>query len=102
MPSRPRLAAAVSQKIEDLLRINLSVPEVCEALNHKVSQKHVYRLARRLENFGTIKPASFCQQGRPRTITPEAQEGIIERGFLCRRSKRWLILPAITLDGYLA
>jgi transposase len=86
MPPRPKLAAAVSQKIEDLLRTNLSVPEVYEALNHKVSQKHVYRLARRLENFGTIRPAPLCQQGRPRTITPEAQEGIVE--FLLEYDKQ--------------
>jgi transposase len=86
MPPRPKLAAAVSQKIEDLLRSNLSVAEVCEALNKKVSQKHVYRLARRLESFGTVKPASLCKLGRPRTITPEAQEGIVD--FLLEYDKQ--------------
>jgi siroheme synthase (precorrin-2 oxidase/ferrochelatase) len=48
MPSRPKLAAAIRQKIEDLLRMNLDVNEVRKALNNKVSERQIQRLARRL------------------------------------------------------
>ena len=57
MLSRPKLAAAVTQRIEDLLRAGLDVIKVRNALNNKVSINHVYRLARRLKSFGTITPA---------------------------------------------
>jgi hypothetical protein len=53
MSSRPKLAAAVRQKIEDLLRMNL---EVRKALNNKVSERQIQRLAGRLQNFGAVGP----------------------------------------------
>lgn len=86
MPSRPKLAVAVRQKIEDLLRTNLDVNEVRKALNNKVSERQIQRLARRLQNFGTVSPTPLCKQGRPRAITPEAQEGIVE--FLLEYDKQ--------------
>jgi len=86
MPSRPKLAAAIRQKIEDLLRMNLDVNEVRKALNNKVSERQIQRLARRLQNFGTVSPAPLSKQGRPRAITPEAQEGIVE--FLLEYDKQ--------------
>lgn len=78
MPSRRKLAVAVTQKIEDYLRAGLDVQEVRTALNNKVSVRHVQRLTRRLKDFGTVSPEPLCRQGRPRVITPEAQEGIVE------------------------
>ena len=86
MPSRRKLAVAVTQKIEDYLRTGLDVQEVRTALNNKVSVRHVQRLARRLKDFGTASPEPLCRQGRPRAITPEAQEGIVE--FLLEYDKQ--------------
>jgi transposase len=86
MPSRRKLAVAVTQKIEALLRTNLDVNEVRLALNKKVSVRHVQRLARRLEDFGTVTPEPLYKQGRARAITAEAQEGIVE--FLIEYDKQ--------------
>lgn len=78
MPSRPNLAASVTQRIEDLQRTNLPTKGVRKALDNKVSIRQINRLARKLEDFGTATPASICKTGRPRAITAEAQEGIVE------------------------
>jgi transposase len=48
--------------------------------------RHVQRLARRLKDFGTVAPEPLYKQGRPRAITAEAQEGIME--FLIEYNKQ--------------
>jgi transposase len=89
MPSRPKLAASVTQRIEDLLRTNLPSKDIRKALDNKVSIRQINRLTRRLEDFGTVTPASICKTGRPRAITTEAQEDIVE--FLIEYDKQAII-----------
>jgi hypothetical protein len=72
MPSRPKLAASVTQRIEDLLRANLPIKDVRKALDNKVSIRQINKLARRLEDFGTVTPASIYKTGRSRAIIAEA------------------------------
>jgi transposase len=86
MPVNHRLAADVVQRIEDLLRTGLDVGEVYATLQQKVSKAKLYKMARRLRDFGTVTPAPICKQDRPRSITPEAQEGIVE--FLIEHDKQ--------------
>jgi hypothetical protein len=62
--------------------MNLDVNEVRKALNNKVSERQIQRLASRLQNFGTVSPAPLYMQGRPRAITPEAQEGYDKQATL--------------------
>jgi hypothetical protein len=54
---RHKLAPAVTQMIEDLLRTKLEPIDVRIVLNNKVPLRHIHKLARRLEDFGTISPA---------------------------------------------
>jgi transposase len=86
MTPRLKLAAHVKQRIENLLLADLPTKDVRKALDNKVSLRHITRLARRLEDFGTVAPAPICKAGRTRAITPEAQEGIVE--FLIEYDKQ--------------
>jgi hypothetical protein len=85
MPRNYKLAEDVKMRIQDLLLTGMSVPDVRKAINDKVSRTQLYNMARNLEEFETVSPASICKTRRPRSITPEAQEGIVE--FLYNRAE---------------
>ena len=86
MPVHYKLAADVAQRIEDLFRSGLGVNEIFDTLQSKVSKRQLQRMNRRLQDFDTVAPAPICKQGRPRSITPEAQDGIVE--FLIEYDKQ--------------
>jgi transposase len=78
MPRVEPLSAEPRQKIEDFLLAGMNVKEIAQALKYRVSERHSYKMKQRLEGFGSVKAPCMSKRGRPRTLTPEMQEAVVE------------------------
>jgi transposase len=83
MPSK--LTQAARDDITLQLQSGTDVDVIANA--YRVSQRQVYKMKKNLEIFGSVAPdpAQFQVQGRPRKVTPEAREAVLD--FLLENGK---------------
>jgi transposase len=83
MPSK--LTQAARDDIELQLEAGTRVDVI--AHGYRISERQVYRMRKNLEIFGCVapNPAEMQVHGRPRLITPEAREGVLD--FLLENGK---------------
>jgi transposase len=76
MPSK--LTQAAREDIELQLQYGTRVDVIATAFRISISQ--VYKMRENIRMFGCVAPdpAQFQVQGRPRLVTPEAREGVLE------------------------
>jgi transposase len=73
---RPKYAQSVRETVESCLRAGVDVQQIAEEVH--VSHQWVYFLRQNLDAFDTVSPPPLSVQGRPRKITKEAEEGILD------------------------
>jgi transposase len=73
---RPKYAESVRQTVEACLRAGVEVNQIAQEVY--VSHQWVSFLRQNLDAFDTVSPATLSVQGRPRKITREAEEGILD------------------------
>jgi transposase len=83
MPSK------LTQAVRDDIQLQLQAstrPDVI-ATAYRISERQVYKMQQNLKTFGCVAPdpAQFQIQGRPRLVTPEAREGVLD--FLLENGK---------------
>ena len=83
MPSK--LTQAARDDIQLQLEAGTLVDIIANA--YRISERQVYKMRENLHLFGTVAPdpAQFQVQGRPRLVTPEAREGVLD--FLLENGK---------------
>ena len=76
MPSK--LTQAAREDIQLQLQYGTRVDVIANAF--RISQSQVYKMRENLQVFGCVAPdpAQFQVQGRPRLVTPEAREGVLD------------------------
>ena len=83
MPSK--LTQAARDDIELQLKAGTRVDVIANSF--RISQSQVYKMRENIRHFGSVapNPAEFQVQGRPRLITPEAREAVLD--FLLENGK---------------
>jgi transposase len=83
MPSK--LTEAARDDIELQLQSGTRPDVIASA--YRISERQVYKMRENLHIFGCVAPdpAQFQVQGRPRLVTPEAREGVLD--FLLENGK---------------
>lgn len=83
MPSK--LTKAARDDIQLQLQSGTRVDIIAHA--YRISEAQVYKMRSNLNTFGDVAPdpAQFQVQGRPRLITPDAREGVLD--FLLENGK---------------
>ena len=74
--SHPKYSESVRQTVESCLRAGVGVNEIAEQV--RVSHSFVSLLRQNLDTFDIVSPPPLSVQGRPRKITREAEEGILD------------------------
>src|SRR5579859_1261760 len=124
MPSR------IPQAKRDSIKVKIALNETVKTIskNINVSSSAIYNYKKNLRQFNALKPPKVLPQGRPRKITPEigkseqmvfvdesaANKRTADRkwgwapiGMPCifeqalKRTKKWSLLPAYTVEGFL-
>ena len=83
MPSK------LTQQARDDIQLQLEAETHVDVIvsSYRISSAQVYKMRDNLRAFGTVAPdpAQFQVQGRPRLVTPEAREGVLD--FLLENGK---------------
>jgi hypothetical protein len=75
----PTYSDSVRCTIETCLRAGVEPLQIASEV--RVSHQWVYKLRQVLDAFGTVSPPHLGVQGRPRKITVEAEEGLLDLGM---------------------
>jgi hypothetical protein len=74
--SHPKYADSVRQTVETCLRAGVNVVQIAKEVH--ISHQWVSSLRQNLDAFDTVSPPPLSVQGRPRKITHDAEEGILD------------------------
>lgn len=74
--SHPKYSESVRQSVETCLRAGVNVTQIATEIH--VSHQWVSSLRKNLDAFDSVSPPPLSVQGRPRKITHDAEEGIID------------------------
>ena len=72
----PKYSDSVRNTIETCLRAGVEPLQIASEV--RVSHQWVYQLRQTLDAFDTVSPPHLGVQGRPRKITVEAEQGLLD------------------------
>ena len=72
----PKYSDSVRNTIETCLRAGVEPLQIASEVH--VTHQWVYQLRQILDAFGTVSPPHLGVQGRPRKVTAEAEQGLLD------------------------